>query len=88
MTNPVRPCHGCGQTDDHPRHHHVERTPFGDVDRILHLDCCASLGCPGCKAQIEGAEGLRGDELRQHIQGLGHEFHAALQARLNAPRGV
>lgn len=81
MTQLFRPCNGCGQTDDHPRHHHV--TPDDRPDELFHLDCHAALGCECCAAQVEGAEGKTGEAMRQHIVGLGSEFHDALMAQLN-----
>lgn len=66
MSNPIRPCHGCGSYDDHPRHIHAQ--PNG-VDQLMHLDCCAAAGCPDgtCAKQIKGANGATGDKLRAHL---------------------
>lgn len=69
MSNPVRTCAGCGQSDDHPRHVHAlpDGTTFG-----LHMDCCAySKNCEVCKAQLAGVGGVdknpKGDKLREHL---------------------
>lgn len=56
-----RSCIGCGQVDDHPRH----IVPAGDTDVFWHHDCHATTGCEVCEAVA--AEGLKGDELREHI---------------------
>lgn len=67
MTNPLRVCLGCGQTDDHPRH--VIALQDGS-DVPWHMDCHAlATGCDVCKSQIAGAEGVTGDELRTHLTG-------------------
>lgn len=50
--NPVRAeddrvqhvCHACGKFDFHPRHVHSD--PLNGQDLYLHMDCCASRGCP------------------------------------------
>ena len=65
MTAPVRPCIGCGQYDDHPRH--VTATADG-ASIPYHMDCCAiARDCEVCQAQIAGADGAKGDELREHL---------------------
>ncbi len=74
MTNPVRTCIGCTQTDDHPRH--VEATVGGDVN--WHLDChTVATGCPSCTAQLPGVGGVqgipKGDALREHLLTTGPE---------------
>lgn len=67
----VRGCDGCGQTDDHPRHVVSGGSPDGTlVVTARHMDCCASEGCTVCAAQLAGAEHLRGDELRAHLETL------------------
>lgn len=65
MPNPIRTCIGCEQTDDHPRH----VIAVGDGSEVTwHFDCHRiALGCPSCTAQTEGAEKLRGDQLRVHL---------------------
>lgn len=42
----------------------------------LHLDCCAARGCPNgtCDVQLGGAEGLRDDELREHLMSVEDRF--------------
>lgn len=66
MSNPVRTCIGCAQTDDHPRH--VIELGTGDIV-TFHMDChVIAAGCEICEAQIEGADGVKGQELREHLQ--------------------
>jgi hypothetical protein len=65
MVNPIRVCIGCTQSDDHPRH--VVGLPDGS-DVYWHMDCHAlATGCEVCAAQISGADGVIGDELRVHL---------------------
>lgn len=61
---PIRPCHGCGSYDDHPRHVHAQAD---GTEQIRHMDCCATAGCSICPAQIEGAAGAKGADLRAHL---------------------
>jgi hypothetical protein len=66
-SDPVRPCIGCGQSDDHPRH--VVDNGTGN-DALWHPDCHArsANGCEVCEAQIAGVpSGTVGDELRAHL---------------------
>jgi hypothetical protein len=65
---PIRPCHGCGSYDDHPRHVHANAD---GSERLMHMDCCAAAGCPGgiCAVQLAGADGLTGEALREHLTG-------------------
>jgi hypothetical protein len=68
MSNPVRTCLGCAQTDDHPRHETA--TANGLVG--YHMDCCAiARDCAICKAQLEGVGGVagnpKGQMLRDHL---------------------
>jgi hypothetical protein len=67
--NPTRPCIGCGQVDDHPRH--VVATPDGNA-APWHMDCHArsANGCEVCAAQIAGAGGATGEALREHLLSL------------------
>lgn len=63
----LRNCVGCGQVDDHPRHH----ISFGpDQDVYWHNDCHArsANGCELCEAVVNSAGDLTGDELRAHIE--------------------
>lgn len=69
MSNPVRPCLGCGQYDDDPRH--VWALPDGGT-APYHMACCAmARDCEVCAAQLEDVGGVqaspKGDELRQHL---------------------
>lgn len=65
MSNPLRPCIGCAQTDDHPRH--VIALPDGS-EVTWHMDCHrVATGCEVCSTQTAGAEGSKGDELRAHL---------------------
>jgi hypothetical protein len=63
---PIRPCHGCGSYDDHPRHVHAQAD---GTEQIRHMDCCAAAGCPdgSCPKQIAGAGGAKGAQLRAHL---------------------
>lgn len=66
MTNPVRTCIGCAQTDDHPRH--VIATPDG-ANVSWHLDCHRIAGnCEICTEQLlDAPDGVTGDELRTYL---------------------
>lgn len=65
MTNPVRTCLACGQTDDHPRH--VIALPDGN-DVTYHFDCCKIVkGCEHCTEALEHADGAKGNDLRAHL---------------------
>lgn len=67
---PVRPCIGCGGSDDHPRHEVV----IGDGNHtsvFWHMDChVLATACSLCAQQIEGAGGVKGHELRAHLVSL------------------
>jgi hypothetical protein len=67
-THPTRTCDVCDQTDDHPRHEMVVNMITGE-GASRHMDCCASSGCNVCAKQIAGADGLKGQQLRDHIVG-------------------
>lgn len=69
MTAPMRPCLSCGNYDTHPRHVHVNGM---GVEELRHLDCCLNSGCPdgSCETQLRSAKGIKGDELRTHLEGL------------------
>jgi hypothetical protein len=57
-------CLGCSQTDDHPKH--GVGLPDGST-AYWHNDCHATVtGCKVCSANA--AQGLKGDELLNHIQ--------------------
>jgi hypothetical protein len=59
----LRSCIGCGQVDDHPRHD----TDETGASVLWHHDChFRATGCEICEAVA--AEGLTGDELREHIR--------------------
>jgi hypothetical protein len=65
MSNPVRPCLGCGQSDDHPRH-------VIDLDgqnvANWHHDCHSVItNCELCAPIVKGAKGKTGDDLRNYI---------------------
>lgn len=69
MSNPVRTCIGCAQTDDHPRC--LWATPDGALVG-WHMDChVIATDCAICKAQLEGVGGIKqnpkGDALRKHL---------------------
>lgn len=63
---PVRNCLACGQLDDHPRHVH---TLPDHSDVTTHMDCHARSNppCETCLAQTETADGVTGDEFRDHL---------------------
>lgn len=65
MSNPVRTCIGCAQSDDHPRH----VVAVADGSSVTwHMDCHAlATGCEVCANQIRDAEGATGDDLREHL---------------------
>ncbi len=63
----VNPCAACGQSDDHPRHV-IAVSPTETV--FFHMDCHANNGCEVCVAQIAGAAGAKGDQLRGHLIAL------------------
>lgn len=65
--NPVRPCLGCGNEDDHPRHQVV--IPPDQTSVFWHYDCHALVtGCELCKPIAEAAAGRTGDDLRKFLQ--------------------
>lgn len=65
---PLRTCVGCKQTDDHPRHDEIIQIQPELQVASWHMDCCALVkGCETCAAQTAGADGLTGDDLRNHI---------------------
>ncbi len=65
MSNPVRTCIGCAQTDDHPRHVIIA----GDgVEVTWHQDCHAiATGCESCTEHTAKARGKTGEDFRKHI---------------------
>jgi len=66
--HPIRTCIGCEKSDDHPRH--VIATADGS-EVTWHMDCHeAATGCAVCADQVKGANGARGDELREHLVSL------------------
>jgi hypothetical protein len=70
MTAPVRPCLGCGQYDDGPRH--LTAMPDGALVPY-HMRCCAmSRDCEICDAQLADApEGADHDQLREYLMTTG-----------------
>lgn len=75
-SNPVRPCIGCGQADDHPRHVVVVASGEEHVEVLWHMDCHdLATGCDVCHAQLEGVGGVdgnpKGDQLRAHLETTG-----------------
>jgi hypothetical protein len=65
VSNPVRPCIGCTQTDDHPKHQVV--TTSGE-SVFWHMDChVLATGCDLCEQQTKGARGATGEALRAHL---------------------
>lgn len=68
MTLPIRPCIGCQQADDHPRHVVI----LADQTEVpWHMDChVLTTGCELCAQQLAGADGATGAALRDHLVGL------------------
>lgn len=66
---PTRPCIGCGQTDDHPRHQITLNDAVGS-SVFWHMDCHAQAGCDVCTTQIADAKGAKGSKLRAHLVAL------------------
>jgi hypothetical protein len=71
MANPVDPCTGCGQIDDHPKCH----VYTGDPERpwiSWHKDCHANVGCEACGPELEALpgyeRGIIGDEFRELLK--------------------
>lgn len=67
MTNPVRNCVGCGQTDDHPRH---VVDVGGGQELAWHMDCHSRVTppCGVCTHQLlDVAVGTTGQALRDHL---------------------
>lgn len=59
--NPVRPCFGCQQFDDHPRHEIINLDGTDAHGGPMHMDCCAALrNCDVCQAVLAEAYGLAG----------------------------
>jgi len=65
----MRPCIGCGKSDDHPRHH-ILLNDGEHTSVFWHMDCHAASGCDVCSDQIAGAKGAKGDKLRTHLESL------------------
>lgn len=63
---PLRTCMGCAQTDDHPKHHAVQRD---GSSAYWHLDCHARLDppCDVCARQTAGSKGATGSDMQAHI---------------------
>jgi len=65
VSNPIRTCIGCTQSDDHPRHV-IASSDGSDVN--WHLDCHRiATGCESCTAQTADVDGVIGDDLRAHL---------------------
>lgn len=62
-------CHGCGVTDDHPRHHVIYSLEDDSRNKTMHFDCCvADGGCPNhCEPVLAASGGAKGAELLAHI---------------------
>lgn len=60
----------------------------GSSDR--HLDCCRQAGCPdgSCDLVTQGAEQLRGGELRQHLQDNASDIAARVEAAFGDRHGI
>jgi hypothetical protein len=70
-------CPGCAMDDDHPRHTLVMED---GATRSWHTDCHAPKGCPICVIMRDGAEGLTGQEYREHLAENAAEIEAAKDA--------
>jgi hypothetical protein len=76
MTNPVDPCTGCGQTDDHPKCHVYTADPARPWIS-WHKDCHANVGCETCSAELEALPG--------YVRGIiGDKFRSLLVAKMEA----
>lgn len=69
VANPAKTCLGCGQTDDHPKHVHVQPD---HSETAWHMDCHARANppCEPCTMQIKDSPGVgaaHAEELRAHI---------------------
>lgn len=67
----TRGCDACGQVDDHPRHSSMTVEDGQLAERMLHMDCCASAGCPdgSCDHILAGSGHARGAELISFLTG-------------------
>ncbi|GGM53319.1 hypothetical protein ACFFX1_54960 [Dactylosporangium sucinum] len=70
--NPVRPCFGCQQFDDHPRHEIIGLDGSDLVGGPMHKDCCAELrGCQVCAYERQGLDpSVIGEAFREHLLAL------------------
>lgn len=64
---PIRPCHACGQRDDHPRDVVAFINRPGAATRYYHLDCHARLGCQSCADAVTASGGATGEALLAHL---------------------
>ena len=82
--NPIRFCPICKVADDHPRH------DFNLTDPAVspHMDCCAANNCPdgSCPVVLKNADGVTGEELRQHIIDNVEEIQTDLDERDDATK--
>lgn len=76
MTNPVDPCVGCGQNDDHPKDHVYTQDPEHPWVS-WHMDCHANVGCKTCREALESLPGYEAGV-------IGDEFRSLLVARMSA----
>lgn len=62
----LRTCMGCGQSDDHPKHHAVQAD---GGSAYWHMDCHSRVDppCPSCTPQVAEAKGATGGDFRAHI---------------------
>lgn len=84
-----RTCPGCGMNDNHPRHGLVDAD---GAQHWWHTDCHAAKGCEICVIKRDGAEGLTGDEYRQHLldnaAGLAAAVAGLSQGQLETAHGT
>lgn len=70
MMTIVRPCLGCEQSDDHPKHVRALRD---GSEVAFHLDCHAIQGCRSCIQQTRNQGDARGDDFRAILTTQGGE---------------
>lgn len=84
-----RTCPGCGMNDNHPRHILVAED---GTQHWWHTDCHQAKGCEICAVKRDGADGLTGDQYREHLLTNGDSIAAAVsglpQEKLETAHGT
>jgi hypothetical protein len=60
-------CNGCGQVDDHPKHHTIHEADGQVAHQSRHMDCCAADGCAQCAATLTEHGNAHGDQLVKRL---------------------